>query len=96
MKLYISNYSNRFKIKGALNKQSVPQFKEAFQFIFESNDAITLNIEGIEVMDRYGVNALVMLHKEAINKDKRLSIIGTGCRELFNRFKTEEAVSLAL
>ena len=36
--------------------------------------------------------ALARLHNESINKSKRLSIIGLGCKELYEHFKSEEPV----
>lgn len=92
MALSITNYNNRFKIKGILTKRQISEFQEAFKHVFEANNAITLNIEGLEKIDRYGVNALAQLHNEALNKNKRVSIIGgNACKELFDYFKREEA-----
>ncbi|MDT0558993.1 STAS domain-containing protein [Ichthyenterobacterium sp. W332] len=91
MALSITNYNNRFKIKGILTKKSIAEFQEAFRYVFETNDAITISLEGLEKIDRYGVNALAMLHNEALIKNKRLSIIGYGCKELYDYFKSEEA-----
>jgi len=34
--------------------------------------------------------ALARLHNESITKSKRLSIIGIGCKELYQHFKSEE------
>ena len=42
-------------------------------------------------MDRYGVKAFVKLHNEAVIKNKKLSIIGLGCKDLYDHFKTEIA-----
>jgi len=91
MALSITNYNNRFKIKGFLTKRSIAEFQEAFSNVFDSNDTVMLSVEGIEKIDRYGVNALAKLHNEALTKNKRLSIIGSGCKELFDYFKSEEA-----
>ena len=34
--------------------------------------------------------ALARLHNESITKSKRLSIVGFGCKELYQHFKSEE------
>jgi anti-anti-sigma regulatory factor len=90
MDLQITNYNNRFKIKGTLNKLNLKTFNARFANIFEKVDEILLDIEGVESIDRAGVMALARLHNESITKSKRLSIIGIGCKELYQHFKSEE------
>jgi ABC-type transporter Mla MlaB component len=91
MELKITNCNNFFKIKGTLDKKNLGVFQSEFKNIFEKVNSLTISIEAIESMDRYGVNALAELHKEAIAKHKSLSIIGLGCKDLYNHFKSEVA-----
>ena len=91
MDLKISNCNNFFKIKGTLNKDNLGIFQSAFKNVFEKVQALIISIEDVDSMDRFGVNALTELHKEAIAKNKNLSIIGLGCEDLYNHFKTEMA-----
>jgi len=91
MGLVITNYNNFFKVKGILNKKNVHEFQEEFRNIFERIDTLTISIEGLEAIDRHGVNAIAKLHNESITKAKNLSIIGFGCKDLYNHFKSEEA-----
>jgi len=90
MDLQITNYNNRFKIKGTLNKLSINTFNSYFSNIFDKMDEILINIEEIQSIDRAGVMVLAKLHNESINKSKKLSIIGLGCKELYDHFKSEE------
>ncbi|MCA0132588.1 STAS domain-containing protein [Winogradskyella alexanderae] len=90
MDLQITSYNNRFKIKGTLNKLSLKTFNAHFSNIFEKQDEIIINIENIESIDRAGVMALARLHNESITKSKKLSIVGIGCKELYDHFKSEE------
>lgn len=91
MDLKISNCNNFFKIKGTLDKNSLDIFQNEFKNIFEHVNTLTISIEDVDSMDRLGVNALTALHKEAIAKNKSLSIVGLGCKDLYNHFKTEIA-----
>ena len=91
MDLEITNYNNFFKIRGVLNRQNLHLFKSEFEHIFENFDKLTISIEGLESIDRYGVNALAKLHNEAITKQKSLSIIGYGCKELYDHFTNDAA-----
>ena len=90
MNLEISSYNNQFKIKGVLNRHNIKVFSNEFNGIFEKFNSLTLSIEGLTSIDRYGVNALAQLHNESINKGKSLSIIGLGCNDLYEHFKSEE------
>lgn len=87
MNLKISHYNNFFKLKGILDKKSLSLFYKEFNDIFERENALTISIEEVEWMDRYGVQAMTGLHNEAISKNKKLSIIGMGCRDLYDHFK---------
>ncbi|EDP71265.1 hypothetical protein FBALC1_02237 [Flavobacteriales bacterium ALC-1] len=92
MDLQITNYNNRYQIKGSLNKVNLKTFNKHFANIFDKLDEILLDIERVESIDRAGVMALARLHNESITKSKRLSIIGLGCKELYQHFKSEEPV----
>ena len=93
MDFQISHCNNFFKVKGILNKNSVNVFKEEFNNIFETVNTLTISIQDIVSMDKYGVDAIAKLHEEALAKNKRLSIIGFGCKELYDHFKTEIAAA---
>ena len=90
MDLQITNYNNRYQIKGTLNKLNLKIFNAHFSNIFDKFDEILLDIERVESIDRAGVMALARLHNESISKSKSLSIIGLGCKELYQHFKSEE------
>ncbi len=91
MNIEITSYNNQFKIKGVLNRQNVNVFTNEFKNIFERFNSLILSIEGLTSIDRYGVNALAQLHNESIAQQKSLSIIGMGCDDLYEHFKSEEA-----
>ena len=93
MDLKITNCNNFFKIKGILNKNTVNSFQNEFNNIFERVNNLTISIQDIISMDKYGVDAIAKLHEEALAKNKRLSIIGLGCKELYDHFKTETAAA---
>ncbi len=91
MEFRITNCNNFFKMKGVLNKNSISLFQKEFKNVFERVNSLTISIEDVESMDKYGVDAIAKLHEEALSKNKRLSIIGFGCKELYDHFKTEKA-----
>lgn len=89
MELQITSSNNFFKIKGILSKPNLSVFNEEFKNVFDSVNKITISIENIEWMDKHGVEALANLHAESILKNKELSVIGLGCKELYEHFTTE-------
>ena len=91
MNLEITNYNNFFKIKGFLNRKNLHLFQTEFDRIFDSVDKLTISIEVLVSVDRYGVNALAKLHNEAISKKKSFSIIGFGCKNVYDHFTTNDA-----
>jgi len=93
MNIEITSYNNQFKIRGVLNRQNVNVFNSEFKNIFEKFNSLTLSIEGLTSIDRYGVNALAQLHNESISRHKSLSIIGMGCDDLYEHFKSEETAA---
>jgi anti-anti-sigma regulatory factor len=95
MDLKITNYNNRYQIKGSLNKLNLKTFNDYFSNIFDKLDDVLLDIESVESIDRAGVMALAKLHNESITKSKRLSIVGLGCKELYDHFKTQENPTVA-
>jgi anti-anti-sigma regulatory factor len=91
MDFKISNCNNFFKVKGILNKNNVSLFNDEFNNIFDRVNNLTISIQDIISMDKYGVDAILELHERALAKNKKLSIIGSGCKELYDHFKTETA-----
>lgn len=91
MNLEISHVNNIYKLRGTLNRRNVKTFQKELSDAFEKLNAIILSVEELESIDRYGVNALAQLHNESLAQKKSLSIIGYGCKDLYNYFKAESA-----
>lgn len=91
MSLRITSCNNYFKLKGIFNKESMNVFKSEFDNIFDYFSSLTINIEDVESMDNYGVNALANLHEQSIARNRKLSIIGLGCKDLYDHFKSNPA-----
>jgi len=91
MVLEISNCDNCYKIKGDLTKKNLAVFQHAFKNIFDKIEDLTINIESLDSIDRDGVSAIAKLHNSAISKNKKLTIVGLGCKELIDHIKTHSA-----
>lgn len=93
MDLEIIKHATYFQVKGTLTKFNLHLFKKTFSDIFDKQDSLVINIENLTSIDRYGVNALAQLHNESLVKRKNLSIIGMGCDDLYEHFKSEESAA---
>ncbi|MEM6516886.1 MAG: hypothetical protein AAF688_11935 [Bacteroidota bacterium] len=93
MSLEIRNSNNFVKVKGNLNKRNVHLFRKEFATVLEIFNAITVSLEEVVGVDRYGLKAIDQLQHEALAKNKRLSIIGIGNPKLYNHFKRAEKVA---
>ena len=94
MNLVIENNNNVYELTGSLVKLNIHLFQNRFQNIFDKKNDLTINIVDLEKIDDFGINAIDKLYNEAILKQKRLSIIGSGNQKLFNHFKAFETPEL--
>ena len=91
MVLEISNCDNCYKIFGDLTKKNLSVFQHTFSNVYNNLDHVTINIEGLTSIDRDGVRAIAKLHNLALSNNKKLTIIGLGCKELYQHFKSIDA-----
>lgn len=91
MDLRITSYNNFFKLKGLLNKSTVSFLNEELEDALYKYKKLTISIEGLDDVDRYGIKALADLHAQSVKKNIQLSIVGYGCKKLFDHFKSCEA-----
>ncbi|HRV55086.1 MAG: hypothetical protein R2802_06555 [Flavobacteriaceae bacterium] len=87
MNLEINCYNNLYQVSGILNRANAHIFRKEFKKIFDKVNSLTLSIEGLESIDRYGVIELANLHNESISQKKKLAIVGHGCKDLYNEFQ---------
>jgi len=90
MSLEIRKANNYFKVKGTLNKKNVHLFENEFKQILDIFNAITISLEDLVNVDKYGLKAIDRIQNEAHLKNKRLSIIGAGSNALYHHFKSSE------
>ena len=88
MELRITSCNNFINLSGELNSSSVKTFEAELAKAFTKFNALTINIDKLEKVDRHGVNALTNLYAKSIEDKKELSIVGLGCKELYDHFKS--------
>lgn len=87
MNLEINCYNNLYQVSGILNRKNAHIFRNEFKKIFEKVNSLTLSIDGLQSIDRYGVMELANLHNESLMQKKKFAIVGNGCKDLYDEFQ---------
>ncbi len=91
MSLIINKSSNYYELTGVLNSTNAQSLEKALTKGLEKFNKVILSIEDVESIDRYGVDVITKIHESAVNTNKNLSIVGYGCKDLYNHFKSSSA-----
>ena len=86
MPLKISKNKSVYHLKGNVNTPDVKSFLTYFTDKINKKKKITLNIDGAEGIDKNGLNAIQQLMILATSKEKKFSIVGDGCKEIYDHF----------
>lgn len=87
MALTIKHENNTFLVVGTINVLTVKQFKNHLEFLLSYNKILTINIDGVTEIDSNGMRALRDLQTTALIKKKVFSIVGFGCKEIYDDFQ---------
>lgn len=80
-----------YQVMGALNKSNVDTFTTYFKEVVSTAKEVTINIEGLDSIDRIGVNALVKLYAQSLEKQAKFFVVGLGSKDLHDHFSAVEA-----
>ena len=86
MPLKISKNKSVYHLKGKVNTPDVESLLTYFTEKINKKKKITLNIEETEEIDKNGLNAIQQLMILATAKEKNFSIVGGGCKEIYDHF----------
>jgi len=62
-------------VKGDLSIYTVPAFYTEIKPVIEENSKIALDLSGVSELDTTAVQALMLLKKECVNRDKTLKLM---------------------
>ena len=86
MSLQISEKNGMFHLKGRINSSTLNSFITYFEYTLSQSKSITINIDDVKEIDSNGVEAMQNFTKVASLKDKGFSIVGYGCKEIYDHF----------
>ena len=81
MDLEIENIYGVFVIKGNLDNQNAESFKKYFEYLLDFLESISIDLEGLESIDIFGVYALESIYRFALMRGKRVLLKGINLKQ---------------
>lgn len=86
MAIVIENQENVFFAKGEINQSNAKILKKYIKSQFHLFDRVVLNINDVKKIDKEGINILTSLYQTSLVNDKSFSIVGYGCKDVYDNF----------
>ena len=91
MALQILEKNGTFELKGSLTSNTTKSFVNHFELILKTMKDVTINIDHVDAIDVRGVEALKGLLNFAFRSNAIFSIIGDGCKDIYDDYRTSLA-----
>ena len=82
----IKEKNDVFILQGKINSSTADQHVTHFEQLLSLNKKLTVNIDEVTEIDEKGILALFQTHVYTLRYNYYFSIVGKGCRELYNEF----------
>ena len=87
MTLKILKKKNIYHLKGKIITSDINSLVSYFTTKINKKNKIFLNINETQEIDKNGLKAIGQLMNLASSKDKRFTIVGFGCKEIYDHFQ---------
>ena len=87
MALKISENNGTFHLEGNLNATTSRHFIIHFEYVISTTDQLNINIEKLKEIDASGVAAIQTVYRRSLMEATSLSIIGLGCKDIYDEFR---------
>ncbi len=84
MSLQIAEKKGVFNLNGKINSITSDFFKTYFKFKLKERNNVIVNIDNVNQIDKEGLQTIISLTIEAKDKGKFLTIVGYGCKEIYD------------
>ncbi|RCS27254.1 hypothetical protein DUT90_09150 [Polaribacter sp. WD7] len=91
MALQITQKKGAYYLKGQINVMSKLVLITYFNQLFRKENKIVINIEEINAIDKQGLQALFFMMDKAEKSNKIFSIVGYGCKDIYDQFNQKVA-----
>lgn len=86
MALQISEKNGMFHLKGKINTSTLQAFNTYFEYNLSQHKSIEINIDDVKEIDKSGLEAMWNFIQIALLENKAFSIVGYGCKEIYDHF----------
>jgi ABC-type transporter Mla MlaB component len=86
MALQILEKNGTFYLDGHLNTSTLKSFTSYFDYNLSQSNKVIINIDSIIEIDKSGLEAMRKFTQVAVLKQKIFSIVGYGCKEIYDDF----------
>ncbi|WP_430411077.1 STAS domain-containing protein [Kordia sp.] len=90
MALQITQQNGTFLVDGQLNSATTTSFMNHFKYIIEQQQNVVLNIDGVTEIDYDGLAGIKTLTAIALRNHKMFSVIGNGCKDIYQDFNCSQ------
>ena len=87
MAFTITQQDHTITLKGTLNTTTLDHFKNHFNFILNSYQGVTLDIDKVTNIDVSAMIFLKAIYKKAILNNNIFFVSGNGCEEIYEDFQ---------
>lgn len=88
MALTIFRNDNTFILDGKINAMTARRFEKHVNTTFKTIKNLTIDISKVTEIDTKGVAALKVIYKKAKTENKMFSIVGSGCKDIYEELLT--------
>lgn len=88
MALTIFRNDNTFILDGKINAMTARRFEKHVNTTFKTIKNLTIDISKVTEIDTKGVAALMVIYKKAKTENKTFSIVGSGCKDIYEELLT--------
>lgn len=86
MALQILEHNGTFHLQGNLNATTSRSFIIHFEYMIETTKNVRVNIDKVKEIDSNGVAAFKTLFASALRHQKLFSVLGNGCKDIYDEF----------
>ncbi|WP_296311103.1 STAS domain-containing protein [Winogradskyella sp. UBA3174] len=93
MSLTIKENNNVFTVEGSINANTAQNFQSHFEMLLNAFGELTIDIENVSEIDANGLEAIRVLHDNALNYNRGFFILGNTYKDIYDELRyTEVAV----
>lgn len=84
MALKITQNKEIFSVSGIINTTTALNFQNHISLAMKDIKELVIDIENVTSIDSAGMKAIRVIYADCMSNNKRIYIVGTGCKEVYD------------